>query len=105
MKAFGYIVSIYILLLAVLPCCAFDDCPEDKMQTEQLADHENGDEDCGTCSPFFNCEGCASVTTTEDPLHFNIIVLPAKQVYAGFLSPAIPAVQYDFWQPPRLAFG
>jgi hypothetical protein len=93
-----------MLLLAVFPCCAFDDCPEEKMQTEQSAGHESGDEDCGTCSPFFNCEGCASVSTTFELVYFNIISLPVKQVYTGFLSPTIHDFHYDFWQPPKSAF-
>ena len=91
-----------MLLLAVFPCCAFDDCPEDKIQIEQSADHGSGDEDCGTCSPFFNCEGCASATTTIEAVHYNIISFPSKQEYAGFLFPLIPDVHYDFWQPPQL---
>jgi hypothetical protein len=93
-----------MLLLAVFPCCAFDDCPEDKIQTEQTGKHESGDEDCGTCSPFFSCEGCASVTTTSDPVYFNLTSLPIPQVYTGFLSPFVADVHYDFWQPPKLAF-
>ena len=104
MKWPSYILSVYMLLLAVFPCCAFDDCPDDKIKTEQATNHENGDEDCGTCSPFFNCEGCASVTTIVEPIYFNIISLPVKQVYTDFLSPSIPDVHYDFWQPPKLAF-
>jgi hypothetical protein len=102
MKWPSYILSVYMLLLAVLPCCAFDDCPEDKIQKEQAANHENGDEDCGTCSPFFNCEGCASATATIDHVYYNIISLPVKQVYTGFLSPYIRDIHYDFWQPPKL---
>ena len=104
MKGFSYILSIYMLLLAVFPCCAFDDCPEDKIQTEQPANHESNDEDCGTCSPFFNCEGCVSVSATVEAVYFNMVSLPVKQEYAGFLSPFIPDVHYDFWQPPKLVF-
>jgi len=55
MKFAGYILALYLILLAAIPCCSFDDCPDDK--TEQTANHENGDQDCGSCSPFFNCEG------------------------------------------------
>ena len=104
MKWVSYILSVYMLVLAVFPCCAFDDCPDDKIKTEQATNHENGDEDCGTCSPFFNCEGCASGTTIVEPIYFNIISLPVKQVYTGFLSPSISDVHYEFWQPPKLAF-
>lgn len=102
MNGLTYILSLYMLLLAVFPCCAFDECPDHKIQAGQAASHENGDEDCGTCSPFFNCEGCASVLTAAELVYFNIISLPVKQVYTGFLSPYIPNISYDFWQPPKL---
>ncbi len=102
MKLLGYILSVYMLLLAVFPCCLVDDCPDDKIQTEEIAHHQNGDKDCGSCSPFFSCEGCAGVSATVEPLHFDIVSLPAKQVYTGFLSPFISDVHYDFWQPPKL---
>ena len=91
-----------MLALAVFPCCLVDDCPDDKAKTEQLAGHENGDEDCGNCSPFFNCEGCAAVSVTIDTIHFEVISLPALQVYTGFIPSIIPDVHYEFWQPPRL---
>ncbi|HWR32421.1 MAG TPA: DUF6660 family protein, partial [Chitinophagaceae bacterium] len=60
MKTYGYILAFYIILLAVAPCCVFDNCPDDK--TEQAKNHDQGDDDCGGCSPFFNCEGCATAT-------------------------------------------
>ena len=91
-----------MLMLAVFPCCVVDDCPDDKTETAQIADHKNGDEDCGNCSPFFNCESCAAVSVTIETVHFEIISLPAPQVYTGFTSSKIPEVHYEFWQPPRL---
>ena len=48
MKLIGYILAVYLLLLAVVPCCAFDECPDDKATTEQTEDHKTGDKDCGT---------------------------------------------------------
>ncbi|HZI53939.1 MAG TPA: DUF6660 family protein [Chitinophagaceae bacterium] len=102
MKLVGYIFSAYMLLLAIFPCCMVDDCPDDKILSEQTSNHQNGDEDCGSCSPFFNCEGCASVSATIEPVFFNIIYFPVKTVYTGFIYPFIPDIQYDFWQPPKL---
>ena len=102
MKAPGYILSLYMLLLAVFPCCAFDDCPEDKTPVENIASHQDGDEDCGTCSPFFNCEGCASIPVTIEQAYIPVNAFFIQQVYTGFLSPSIPDVSYDFWQPPKI---
>jgi hypothetical protein len=58
MKVFAFILSAYLLFLFAIPCCTFDNCPEDKIAME--ADHEEGDDDnCGSCSPFFTCTGCS----------------------------------------------
>ena len=103
MKGLSYILSFYLLLLSVFPCCMTDGCPDDKIQKEQAANHDNGDEDCGNCSPFFNCAGCTSVMATVEQVYSNNISLTLKLVYARFLSPCIPNVHYDFWQPPKLA--
>lgn len=102
MKWLGYILLCYMLLLAVFPCCAIDECPDDKTGTEQATSHENGDEDCGSCSPFFNCEGCASASVTIEQAYIVIDSLPIRQVYTGFLFPSIADVSYDFWQPPKI---
>jgi hypothetical protein len=102
MKLPGYILAFYILLLAVIPCCAFDDCPDDKTQTEQTADHEAGDEDCGTCSPFFNCSSCTSVSSPSHVEMFTISSWFSKKVYAGYILPSIPNTSKEFWQPPKL---
>lgn len=102
MKIVGYILSFYMLLLAVVPCCIFDECADEKPVTALAANHTEGDEDCGTCSPFFSCEGCASVSTTPEPLTFRIENLFILKVFTGFLCPVVSDIQYEFWQPPKL---
>ena len=102
MKLAGWILTLYLTLLAVIPCCAFDDCPEDKTQTELPADHEKGDEDCGNCSPFFNCSGCASSSINVPTISFHLNSIVAPRSYTNFIHPYIPEVHYDFWQPPKL---
>lgn len=102
MKLFSYIFTFYLVLLAVIPCCTFDGCPEDKTQTAQSTDHESDDADCGSCSPFFNCEGCSSVTINVEPLSFIPCVIPEPKVYTDFIPSAVDDIHYDFWQPPRL---
>lgn len=107
MKFAGYILSFYILLLSVVPCCAFDDCPQDKAAqgkagTEQTSEHETGDDDCKACSPFFNCEGCATAVVSFEAISFETIDPLSPKVYTGFIASHIPIVHYDFWQPPKL---
>jgi len=103
MKLFGYIFTFYLVLLAVIPCCAFDNCPEDKPVTTQTTDHQNeDDDDCGTCSPFFNCEGCASVTINVESISSMPNAVVPSKVYTDFIPSAVDDIHYDFWQPPRL---
>jgi hypothetical protein len=102
-KAVFFILSFYLLLLSGIPCCAVDQCPDDKTMAGQSSTHGlEDDKGCNNCSPFFSCAGCAAVSATIEPLYFNILSLPVKQVYTGFLSPFVSDVHFDFWQPPRL---
>jgi hypothetical protein len=100
-KLLSYLLAFYLVLLAAVPCCAFDSCPDDK--TEQADQHENGDEDCGNCSPFFSCEGCASATVAFEPAQFKITITPLLSVHTGYIQTSLPQVDYDFWQPPKIS--
>ena len=100
MKFIAYILALYIILLSTMPCCAFDNCPDDK--TKQAANHEQGEEGCGNCSPFFNCEGCATATIAFEPLSIEITPITAITVYSNYLQTSLPKGHYDFWQPPKL---
>jgi hypothetical protein len=103
MKWLNHLLALYLVLLSVVPCCAFDNCPEEKSTTSQSTSHENGDDDdCGSCSPFFNCEGCASVTIDVQSLSFDIVLASGEKTYTDFILSSLAAVHYDFWQPPRL---
>ena len=99
MKVIAFILTAYLLALVVVPCCAFDNCPDDKMITEQKA---NQGDNCGSCSPFFNCECCASATINIETVRFNFFTPIIKKIYSGFISSYMPEVHYDFWQPPRV---
>lgn len=102
MKFLNYILAFYFILLAVVPCCAFDNCPDEKPVAQQEAKHQNGDKDCGTCSPFFNCESCASVTLDVTTIHIDVYMADVNRMYASFIPSFVSGVHYDFWQPPRL---
>ena len=96
----SYILAFYLILLSAVPCCAFDSCPDDK--TEQSAGHEKGDEDCGNCSPFFSCEGCAAATINYEPLQFDIPAITITSVYTSYIQLSLPRVHFEFWQPPKI---
>ncbi|NOT52010.1 MAG: hypothetical protein HOP10_12120 [Chitinophagaceae bacterium] len=101
MKLLSYILAFYLILLAAVPCCAIDNCPDDK--TEQTASHENGDEDCGTCSPFFSCEGCATASIAFEPVQFDFATTISSSVYTQYQQSSLLEADLDFWQPPKLS--
>ena len=100
MKLVSYILAFYLVLLSAVPCCALDSCPDDT--TKQFATHEKGDEDCGNCSPFFNCEGCAPATIACEPGLFGIPALHTAAVYTPYTEHSLPKISYGFWQPPKI---
>jgi hypothetical protein len=100
MKVIAFILSVYLLFLFAAPCCSFDNCPEDK--TEQMANHEAGDTDCGGCSPFFTCAGCSGATISFEKADIKFVPPLSDHPHTGYILSLIPDVPYDFWQPPRL---
>ncbi|HET9745024.1 MAG TPA: DUF6660 family protein [Chitinophagaceae bacterium] len=100
MKVVSFILAVYLILLFAIPCCSFDNCPEEKIvQTEN---HEMEDDDCGNCSPFFSCAGCSGVTHSYSNTYFEMIPQDPINQYTGFILSSTPDVHYDFWQPPKL---
>ena len=100
MKVFAFILSAYLLFLFAVPCCTFDNCPEDKiaLQTE----HQEDDDDGGSCSPFFTCTGCSGFTITADEINSELISFFSNNQYPCFIVSSMPEINYDFWQPPKL---
>jgi hypothetical protein len=101
MKVLAFILSAYLLFLLTVPCCSFDNCPDEKITQE--ADHEKGDGDCGSCSPFFACTGCSGFTVLLESNHIEIVSMVSVHEYTGYILSFIPDVHYDFWQPPKVA--
>lgn len=100
MKVIAFILSAYLLFLFAVPCCSFDNCPEEK--TVQQTDHEKGDGDCGTCSPFFTCTGCSGFTVSPSEINSAIIPFISKNQFSTYHVSLVADISYDFWQPPKL---
>ena len=100
MKVFAFILAAYLLLLFAIPCCTFDNCAEDKIVLQ--SDHEEDEDDCGSCSPFFTCTGCSGFTVTAEVINSELISFFPNNQYPGYIVSSIQEVNYDFWQPPKL---
>ena len=81
MKVFAFILAAYLLFLFAIPCCTFDNCPEDKIALQ--SDHEEDDDDCGSCSPFFTCTGCSGFTVTAEVINSELISFFPNNQYPG----------------------
>ena len=101
MKVIAFILSAYLLFLFAIPCCRFDNCAEEKITQE--ADHEKGEGDCGSCSPFFTCTGCSGFIVSFENTDMQMSSHFSLPQYSGYIVSSIPDVHYDFWQPPKLA--
>jgi len=75
----------------------------DKVIPGQATDHSSGDDDdCGSCSPFFNCDGCAVSVVSREHISFDIQKPENKINYSSF-SQAFISYNFSFiWQPPQL---
>lgn len=100
MKVIAFILSAYLLFLLAVPCCSFDNCPEEK--TVQSQEHEKGDEGCGSCSPFFTCTSCSGFTITASEINPGFIYFSSNNQYSDYIVFIMPEADYDFWQPPKL---
>ena len=100
MRFFAIILSVIVLVLAVVPCCSYDNCG-DELETERA----QGSDDEGSempCSPFVSCTSCSGICITPQiKLSFVPVAtlensfISYNQFFISFYSPKI-------WQPPKL---
>ena len=100
MKLIAFILSAYLLFLIAVPCCSFDNCPEEN--TVQAQNHEKENGDCGSCSPFFTCSGCSGFTVAASEMNAELIPFIPNTQYPSHNVALMPKVDFDFWQPPKL---
>ncbi|MBS7566850.1 hypothetical protein KHS38_20765 [Mucilaginibacter sp. Bleaf8] len=106
MKYLALLFSIYMIILAVLPCRDRDDFADmgksyTSIQKSHTADEKAGQE---SCPPFCTCACCSTVRTLTPQLSFiTIFVQPVSRTYAQTPVPAIREQSISIWQPPRLA--
>lgn len=97
-KWITYIMSLYILFNAVVPCSIFDYCEEEKTEQTSNTDHKK---DCSDCSPFSICSAANGFTIHN----YNSLVEPIKFYtllsYNEFYFSSKSEYYSSFFQPPR----
>lgn len=104
-KATVYILCIYILLLAVMPCADIHECATtDKTECVLMQAHNDGShESCmDRCSPLCVCNCCMAAVAQIKEVHFDFIdrLLPAENntLYLFGISHEVAKLVL---QPPR----
>lgn len=103
MKLICILLSIYVLFLSTVPCCADDNCV-DEVETVNVADHrqDHDDDECTNCSQFLNCGSCSGfVFLNLDTFKYYSLIEPLILFHTplstnDFISP--------IWQPPKFKF-
>lgn len=99
MRVSSIVLAITLLLISVYPCCIDGDCGA--LATEQSAEPEHED-DCGACSPFFSCEGCATATIAYT-VHVHTFSPPLiAKVFPPVFQDDLAEIARKCWQPPKL---
>lgn len=99
MKLFLCLFSIYILVLAGIPCQAGDDCCTDGISANAHPKQEKS----SPCSPFFACGSCHGFVIP----HFDLS-LPEHRpgpcvAQAFYKNQPLPHFSSSIWQPPKVA--
>lgn len=90
MKVITLIISIYVLLMAVIPCCNFDNCEGDRHDAPQ-----------GICSPFFNCHNCSVPVVLEKAVQIEPVTNIIYTHYTEYRAISLPGYTAKCWNPPR----
>lgn len=106
MKIFCFILSIYVLVLSTVPCCADDNCI-DETKTEQSNQHSQEDhqDSCGTCSPFLTCGTCVGFTLTKFTLTFDTskVFIKSVKMLPSYKNHFVKDLISKIWQPPKIS--
>jgi hypothetical protein len=112
MKIVAFILSFYLLFLAIEPglkamslseseqsgCCSDSSCePIEKKQPEK-----RGCDDNQGCNPFQSCKTCTAFTSAVVCLNFipNIVF---SKLHTEKQDKVPPQITIDFWHPPKIA--
>jgi hypothetical protein len=97
----GYILSIYILLCAVVPCTIVDDCADEQGVAAE-AKKDSANSPCGSCSPFSICATSNGVAFEVEEFTLAPIISNYLNQYSEYLVVAKSGYSSSHFQPPRI---
>lgn len=103
MKSLVFIISVYFLFLAVLPChCDIQDINSLSQNTEQLSSTPDNDLTHEICTPF--C-ACSSHHNPNFIVNYEVEVLNASvgiKHITFYNDTEIPSHSKSLWRPPQV---
>jgi len=103
MKFFAYILSLYVVILTIMPCIDVhqDTISQNIELTNNTSDTHQNDTD--HCSPFCSCTCCASPVVFQN-YTLQIACYPiVKEHFSEYNSSFNSTVHYSIWQPPKIS--
>ncbi|QHS63565.1 hypothetical protein [Chitinophaga agri] len=100
MRFLAIILSLFILLETVAPCCLWDSCAQETTSSEK-----DGNKSQGDCSPFAaTCSTCVAGANVPEIQSFSMEApLQFIKHVAGPLSFILSTYSEPHYQPPRVA--
>ncbi|WP_461089100.1 DUF6660 family protein [Spirosoma gilvum] len=106
MKAVILLLSVWLLILAGIPCpdadCHIHEAPTET-SSHQADEHEHGHK--SPCSPFCHCATCLGFSVSKPfvyTLPEQLAVPVMSQQLFDYQSPSQADVIVGIWQPPKL---
>ena len=100
-KVFAAILSLFFLMLSVLPCS--DEAPDEKLKPEQFTAGDCDSPIAGDlCSPFCHCQCCSINFIDFELMSFQVLSPEDPQASFAFFDDQEQEVLYTFHQPPRI---
>jgi len=105
-KYISLVLSMIVLMLTALPCCAFEGGEghaHKTVETKKQLCSEHGSDCCKDCSPFYVCGTCLGFTVTTQQVTTFAIQLKRVQHNTVYIPVTVLAIPITIWQPPKLA--
>jgi hypothetical protein len=97
-KLLTLLLSLFVLTLSSVPCCALENSEAD----HPIHENSRNDDGCGqACSPFYTCGTCVGFTPN---LHWGELFadylrdIQHNSIYPSF---ELPQTSASIWQPPQ----
>jgi hypothetical protein len=101
-KLLCLLFSVYVMLLAVKPCCINDKCLQ-QGRAESAQTGNTKEKECKGCSPFFSCGTCTGFIVSKHIVYTaNTFADVAVRAYAVYQQPYVQEISSAIWQPPKI---